>query len=156
MTTTTAPVCDDRSLSQLALGLTGSEILKISSEIRTLVEAGRDVCNLTVGDFSPKEFRIPHVLEDLIAEAFAAGETNYPPSDGTKELRQAVVRYYDDVLGLKYPLDSVLIAGGARPIIFAAYAAVVDPGDKVVYPIPSWNNNPYTYFIPAVPAQLPA
>src|SRR4029077_6872920 len=100
MTTTTAPVCDDRSLSQLALGLTGSEILKISGEIRSLAEAGRDVCNLTVGDFSPKEFRIPRVLQDLIAEAFVAGETNYPPSDGTKELRQAVIRFYDEAFGL--------------------------------------------------------
>src|SRR3954464_8972130 len=86
--TTTLPVCDDRSLSQLALGLTGSEILKISGEIRVLAEAGHDICNLTVGDFSPKEFRIPQVLEGLINEAFAKGETNYPPSDGTKELRQ--------------------------------------------------------------------
>ena len=154
MTTTTLPVCDDRSLSQLALGLTGSEILKISGEIRTLSEAGRDVCNLTVGDFSPKEFRIPKVLEDLITEAFAAGETNYPPSDGTKELRQAVIRYYDDVLGLKYPIESTLIAGGARPIIFAAYAAVVDPGDKVVYTIPSWNNTHYTYLMRGVPVEI--
>src|SRR5882724_7790234 len=138
--TTTVPVCDDRSLSLLARGLTGSEILRISGEIRTLAESGREICNLTVGDFSPKEFRIPAVLEGLIVEAFAAGETNYPPSDGTKELRQAVIRYYDDVLGLKYPIESTLIAGGARPIIFAAYAAVDDPRDKVVYTIPSWNN----------------
>jgi aspartate aminotransferase len=152
--TTTLPVCDDRSLSQLALGLTGSEILKISAEIRALSDSGRQICNLTVGDFSPKEFRIPRVLEQLIADAFVAGETNYPPSDGTKELRQAVIRYYADMLGLKYPLDSVLIAGGARPIIFAAYAAVVDPGDKVIYPIPSWNNNHYTYFMRGVPVEV--
>jgi aspartate aminotransferase len=145
--TTTVPVCDERSLSQLALGLTGSEILRISAEIRTLSESGRDICNLTVGDFSPKEFRIPRVLETLISDAFTAGETNYPPSDGTKELRQAVIRYYDDVLGLQYPLESTIIAGGARPIIFAAYSAIVDPGDKVVFPIPSWNNNHYTYLM---------
>ncbi len=152
--TTTLPVCDDRSLSKLALGLTGSEILKISGEIRTLSEAGRDICNLTVGDFSPKEFRIPKVLEDLIAEAFIAGETNYPPSDGTKELRQAVIRYYDEVLGLKYSIESTIIAGGARPIIYAAYAAVVDPGDKVIYPIPSWNNTHYTYLMRGVPVEI--
>jgi aspartate aminotransferase len=154
MTIAAPATTDDRSLSQLALGLTGSEILKISGEIRTLSEAGREICNLTVGDFSPKEFRIPRVLEELIAEAFAAGETNYPPSDGTKELRQAVIRFYDDVLGLKYPLESTIIAGGARPIIFAAYAAIVDPGDKVVYPIPSWNNNHYTYLMRGVPVEI--
>jgi aspartate aminotransferase len=153
--TTTVPVCDDRSLSKMALGLTGSEILRVSGEIRALAEAGRDICNLTVGDFSPKEFRIPRVLEGLITDAIAAGETNYPPSDGTKELRQAVIRFYEESLGLKYPLESTLIAGGARPIIFAAYAAIVDPGDNVVYPIPSWNNNHYTYLMRGVPVEIP-
>src|SRR5437764_1648583 len=117
----------DRALSSLARGLIGSEILKISGEVRALCDQGRDICNLTVGDFAPKEFRIPARLEQLIRQMFVAGETNYPPADGTKELRQAVVRFYHDALGLDYGLDSVLIAGGARPIIHAAYSAIVDP-----------------------------
>jgi aspartate aminotransferase len=145
---------EDTGLSSLARGLIGSEILKIASEIRALCEKGRDICNLTVGDFSPKQFRIPHHLEDLIAEALAAGETNYPPSDGVKELRQAVVRFYQDAFGLTYPIEATLIAGGSRPIIFAAYAAVVDPGDKVIYPTPSWNNNHYTYLVRGVPVEV--
>src|SRR2546428_1069793 len=138
---------DDVALSSLARGLVGSEILKIAGEIRSLCEKGRDICNLTVGDFAPKEFRIPYKLNDLIADALAAGETNYPPPDGVKELRLAVVRFYKDALGLTYPIESTLIAGGARPVIFAAYAAVVDPGDRVIYPTPSWNNNHYTYLV---------
>ena len=145
---------EEHALSSLARGLTGSEILKIASEIRSLCEKGRDICNLTVGDFSPKEFRIPFKLQELITEALAAGETNYPPSDGTKELRQAVLRYYEQHLGLKYPLESILIACGARPIIYAAYAAVVDRGDKVVYPTPSWNNNHYTYLTGGQPVEV--
>jgi len=139
------PVTADRGLSALAQGLVGSEILKIASEIRALIDAGRDICNLTVGDFSSREFRIPKALEREIVAALAKGETNYPPSDGVKEMRTAVVRLYDEAFGLNIPLESTLIAGGARPIIYAAYAAVVDPGDKVVYPVPSWNNNHYTY-----------
>ena len=142
------------ALSSLARGLIGSEILKISGEVRALCDQGRDICNLTVGDFSPKEFRIPARLEQLIRQMLVAGETNYPPSDGTKEMRQAVVRFFQDELGLEYGLDATLIAGGARPIVFAAYAAVVDPGDKVVYPIPSWNNNHYTYLARAVPVEI--
>jgi aspartate aminotransferase len=146
---------EETGLSSLARGLVGSEILKIAGEIRALTEKGLDICNLTVGDFAPKQFRIPKKLEQLIAEALAAGETNYPPSDGVKELRQSVVRFFKEALGLTYPLESVLIAGGARPIIFAAYAAVVDPGDKVIYPIPSWNNNHYTYLSGGVPVEIP-
>src|SRR5262249_40745212 len=127
-----ASATEDRALSTLARGLIGSEILKIAGEVRALCEQGRDICNLTVRDFSPKEFRIPASLEQLIKQQFIAGETNYPPSDGTKETRQAVVAFFREALGLDYGLDSTLIAGGSRPIIYAAYAAVVDPGDKVV------------------------
>jgi aspartate aminotransferase len=38
-----------------------------------------------------------------------------------------------------------MIAGGARPLIYAAYRTLVDPGDGVVFPVPSWNNNHYAY-----------
>ena len=145
---------EEHALSALARGLTGSEILKIAGEIRSLCDKGRDICNLTVGDFAPKEFRIPYKLQELITEALAAGETNYPPSDGTKELRQAVLRFYEENFGIKYPLESILIACGSRPIIYAAYAAVVDRGDKVVYPTPSWNNNHYTYLTGGQPVEI--
>lgn len=144
----------DKSLSSLAQGLIGSEVLKIASEVRALTAAGRSVANLTVGDFSPTEFRIPRPLEALIAEKLAAGQTNYPPSDGTLELRRSVIDLYRQELGLTYPLESTLIAGGARPIIYAAYAAVVDRGDKVIYPTPSWNNNHYTYLTGGQPVEL--
>lgn len=145
---------EDTGLSSLARGLVGSEILKIAREISALAEKGKQICNLTVGDFSPKQFRIPRRLEQLIAEALAAGETNYPPSDGVKELRGAVVRSYQEAFGLTYPLESTLIACGSRPIIFAAYSSIVDPGDMVVYPTPSWNNNHYTYLVRGVPAEI--
>ena len=134
-----------RGLSTLARGLTGSEILKIASEIRAKQAAGATVCNLTVGDFSPAQFRIPDKLEHDIATALHDGQTNYPPSDGVLELRKEVVAFYQRELGLSYPLESVLIAGGSRPIIYSTYRALVDPGDTVVYPVPSWNNNHYTY-----------
>ncbi len=144
----------DLSLSRLAQGLTGSEVLKIAGEVRALVASGRSVANLTVGDFSPTEFRIPRRLETLIAEALADGQTNYPPSDGLLELRRSVLDLFREELGLTYPLESTLIAGGARPIIHAAYTAVVDPGDTVVYATPSWNNNHYTYLTGAVAVEL--
>jgi aspartate aminotransferase len=146
--------CSDTSLSSLAQGLIGSEVLKIAGEIRTLTAQGKSICNLTVGDFSPTEFRIPAGLEELIVEQLRNGQTNYPPSDGTMELRKAVVEFYRRTMGLDYPVESIVIAGGSRPIIFAAYAAVVDPGDKVIFPTPSWNNNHYTYLMRGTPVEL--
>jgi aspartate aminotransferase len=133
----------------MAKGLIGSEILKIAAEIRTLREAGSSVCNLTVGDFDPAEFRIPPLLADGIAAALHRGETNYPPSAGIPLLREAVRAFYERALGLRYPLDSVLITGGSRPGIYGTYRTLVDPGDRVVYPVPSWNNNHYCHLVGA-------
>ncbi|HTS79077.1 MAG TPA: aminotransferase class I/II-fold pyridoxal phosphate-dependent enzyme [Myxococcaceae bacterium] len=146
---------DPDTVSGMARGLMGSEILKVAGEIRALVAKGARVCNLTVGDFSPREFPIPTGLRDLIAEALRAGETNYPPADGMPELRQAVQRFYARGLGLQYPLESIVIASGARPIVYGTFRTVVDPGDVVVYPVPSWNNNYYVYMVGAKGAVVP-
>ena len=119
-------------VSHLAQGLRGSEILKIAAEIRALQKQGQPVCNLTVGDFDPKHFPIPTGLADAIVRAYGRGETNYPPSDGMPQLREAVQRSYERDLLLRYPLASFLVASGARPVIYAAYRATVDPGDRVL------------------------
>ncbi|TMQ52983.1 MAG: aminotransferase class I/II-fold pyridoxal phosphate-dependent enzyme [Candidatus Eisenbacteria bacterium] len=136
---------DESSVSRLARGLIGSEVLRIAAEVRALVAAGKPVCNLTVGDFDAREFAPPPRLLRGIGRALAAGHTNYPPSNGVLELRQAVTRFYGREFGLDYPVESVLVAGGARPLIYATYRALVDPGEAVAYPVPSWNNNHYCY-----------
>jgi len=135
----------DESLSERVRGLVGSEILKIAAEIRELKAAGRSLCNLTVGDFDSGQFPIPQTLHTAIRQAYEAGETNYPPADGVLALRQSVVEFVARQWGPSYPVSSVLIASGARPILYAAYRAVLDPGDRVIFPVPSWNNNHYTW-----------
>jgi aspartate aminotransferase len=141
-------------VSTMAEGLIGSEILKIAADIRALAAQGRRICNLTVGDFRPSDFRIPGLLAQAIEEALRSGETNYPPSDGVLVLREAVRAFYERSLGLRYPIESILIAGGARPAIYATYRALVDRGDRVVFPVPSWNNNHYTHLTDAVPVPV--
>ena len=150
-----APGYVDASLSDSAHGLIGSEILKIAAEIRAMVAAGKPVCNLTVGDFNSKQFPIPETLLDEIHKALDAGETNYPPSDGVLALRQAAADFAARELGVRYPLESVLVASGARPLLYAAYRCVVNPGDIVVYPAPSWNNNHYVGLTKALGVNLP-
>ena len=138
-----------RGLGSMARGLIGSEILKIAGEIRTVQMAGKKIANFTVGDFSSKEFPIPDRLREGILKALAAGETNYPPSDGVLRLREAVREFYRTRLHLDVPLEATLIAGGSRPVIFATYATLVERGDVVVYPVPSWNNNHYCHLVGA-------
>ena len=133
----------------MARGLVGSEILRIAADIRALRRAGRAICDLTVGDFDPRQFRIPERLRSAIVAALERGETNYPPSNGVPELRESVRRAYARDLGLDYPLECVLIAGGARPLLYGTFRALVDPGERVVYPVPSWNNNHYVHLVGA-------
>lgn len=140
----------DSRVSRMAAGLIGSEILRIASEIRALIASGRTVCNLTVGDFDPRYFPIPAKLAEGTRAALERGETNYPPSNGMPDLRQAVGRFYERELGLRYPVESILITGGARPIIYCTFCTLCDPGDRVVYPVPSWNNNHYVHMMDAV------
>jgi len=139
----------DLRVSERAAHLVGSEILRIAAEVRAMVAAGADVCNLTVGDFDSSQFPIPAALLQGITEALRAGETNYPPSDGMPALRGAVVEMFRRRLGLEYPVESVLVTGGSRPGLYGTYGAVVDPGDIVVYPVPSWNNNHYVHLASA-------
>ncbi len=136
--------------SAIAGSLVGSEILKIAADVRALAADGRDICNLTVGDFSPTEFRIPQRLEQGIVDALRRGETNYPPSDGILPLREAVRSLYRRELGFTPDLASVIVTGGSRPGIYAVYRSLVDPGDRVVYPTPSWNNNHYVHLVSGV------
>lgn len=148
------PAAIEASLSDLARGVVGSEILKIAAQIRGLVANGEKICNLTVGDFDPKVFPIPESLLAGIQKALRDGHTNYPPSDGVPTLREAIARFYKTGLGLDYPVESVLVTGGARPLLYGSYRTILDPGDVAVYPVPSWNNNHYGYLMGAKKVEI--
>ena len=136
-------------VSTIAQELAGSLILAIGAEVRAMAASGKPLCNLTVGDFNPIEFAIPRSLLAGVTAALEAGQTNDPPSDGVEPLRRAIADFYARRLGITYQLPSVLVTSGARPAIYGAYRVLVDPGDRVVFPVPSWNNNYYSQLIGA-------
>lgn len=132
-------------VSRMAESLIGSEIIKLAAEINEKIRNGETVFNLTIGDFNPKIFPIPAGLKQAIIDAYNNDETNYPAADGVAELRKAVSELIEKRQGLKYATDEILIAGGARPVIYAIYRTLIEANDKVLFPVPSWNNNHYTH-----------
>ncbi|MET0638193.1 MAG: aminotransferase class I/II-fold pyridoxal phosphate-dependent enzyme [Chitinophagaceae bacterium] len=134
-------------LSHLSETLIGSEIVKLGGEIREMIHRGEHIYNFTVGDFDPAIFPIPRELEDLIVEAYREHFTNYPAAEGNLDLRQAVVKFTKEQENLEYSVHETLIAAGGRPLIYAVFRAICDAGDKVIYAVPSWNNNHYTHFV---------
>ena len=139
----------------MAAGLSGSEIIRIGNQVSEQVRQGANICNLTIGDFDPTIFPIPAGLNDGITQAYQAGQTNYPPAAGLGELRQSVSAFLKTRQGLEYGPNDLLIAGGSRPLIYATYRAIVDPGDRVIFPLPSWNNNHYCHLTGATPVAVP-
>ena len=138
-------------VSTSAQNLIGSEIIKLAGEIKDKIKQGERIYNLTIGDFDPKIFPIPTDLKKEIINAYQNNETNYPEANGVAELRTAVSTYLKDLGGLEYSAEQILISGGARPLIYATYLTLLDEGDTVVFPVPSWNNNHYTYLSKAKP-----
>jgi len=145
--TTVAPATAELKVSQMAESLIGSEIIKLAAEVNEKIKNGEKIFNLTIGDFNPKIFAIPSELKREIIKAYEEDETNYPAADGVAELRKSVANLIEKRQGLKYGADEILIAGGARPIIYGIYRAVIDPGERVLFPVPSWNNNHYTHMM---------
>lgn len=131
-------------LSVLAEGLIGSEIVRLGNEINDRIRKGEKIYNYTIGDFDPSIFPIPKELESLIIESYQKHYTNYPPADGVLELREAVLAFLQKHEGLQYSNNEIMIASGGRPLIYTTFKILVDKGDKVIYAVPSWNNNHYT------------
>jgi len=138
-------------VSQMAENLIGSEIIKLAAEVNAKIKAGEKIYNFTIGDFNPKIFPIPAELKQAIINAYLNDETNYPAADGMQELRDVVAGYLKRTQKLEYKSSEILIAGGARPVIYGIYKAIVDPGDGVLFPVPSWNNNHYCHLSGAKP-----
>ncbi len=134
-------------LSHLSETLIGSEIVKLGGEIREKIRQGERIYNFTVGDFDPSIFPIPKELEDAIVEAYRKHFTNYPAAEGNLDLREALHSFIKDEEGLDYGTGEILVASGGRPLIYAVFRAVCDKGDKIIYAVPSWNNNHYTHFV---------
>ncbi|MES2480077.1 MAG: aminotransferase class I/II-fold pyridoxal phosphate-dependent enzyme [Bacteroidota bacterium] len=132
-------------LSTLAETLIGSEIVKLGNAINERKAKGEKIYNYTIGDFDPSIFPIPAEYEEAIIKAYKDHRTNYPPADGLLVLRNAVSSLFKRVEKIDYKSDEILIASGGRPLIYSLFKAIVDKGDKVIYTVPSWNNNHYVH-----------
>lgn len=142
------------STSHLAQTLRGSEIIKIGAEINELKRQGQQIANLTIGDFDANIYPIPAELKQGIIDAYEHNQTNYPPADGVAALRQEVSAFLKAHYGLDYSANQILISSGSRPLIYSTFLALIDKGDKVVYPVPSWNNNHYCHLLSANEVQI--
>ncbi len=134
-------------LSRLAETLIGSEIVRLGADIKEKIKSGDTIYNYTIGDFDSSIFPIPEKLEQEIIESYKKGNTTYPPAEGILALRESIGSFIKEREGLDFATNEILVAAGGRPLIYALYRAIVDKDDKVIYSVPSWNNNHYVHFV---------
>ena len=130
-------------LSNLANNITTSPILTFAASVNKKIAAGENIYNLTVGDFNSNIYPIPSELKEGIKNAIDDNQTNYPGAFGLPVLRNGVAGLINKYCGVQIDINDILIASGSRPLIYATFKTIIDKGDKILFPVPSWNNDYY-------------
>jgi aspartate/methionine/tyrosine aminotransferase len=120
---------------------------------KALEARGRSVIHLEIGE---PDFDTPSHIIARAQQALEEGATHYGPGAGIPELRQAVSRYLKKWRGLDFDPSRVVITPGAKPIMFFAIMALVNPGDEVMYPDPGFPiYESMARFVGGVPVPMP-
>lgn len=126
-------------LSQRVQRVSLSANAAAKSRVTELREAGRDIIDMTTGE---PDFDTPEHIKQAAYKAIDGGATKYTPTPGVRKLREAVQRKLKAENRLDYALPSIVIANGAKQIIFNAFASTLDDGDEVLVPVPYWPSFP--------------
>ncbi len=136
-------------VSDMVDTLTDSEIRVIAGAINKKISEGERIFNLTIGDFNPEIFSIPDEFYEFVYKEYKNHKTNYPPLQGEEDLREVMSRYIKQREGLDFSPEEFIIGAGGRPLIFTYFMSSINPGENVVVPVPSWNNNYYSHITKA-------
>ncbi|CAM3842179.1 pyridoxal phosphate-dependent aminotransferase [Paracoccus yeei] len=133
-----------------------SASMAASQAAKTLRATGVDVIDLGLGE---PDFPTPTHVSEASYKAALAGETLYTASAGTPALRAAVADKFRRENGLDYTADDVVVANGAKQIIFNALMATLNDGDEAILPAPYFVSYPEMVKllggVPVTPACLP-
>src|ERR1051326_567212 len=120
---------------------------------KALEARGRSVIHLEIGE---PDFDTPSHIIARAQQALEEGATHYGPGAGIPVLRQAVTRYLKTWRGLDVDPSRVVVTPGAKPIMFFAILALVNPGDEVMYPDPGFPiYESMARFVGGVPVPMP-
>ncbi len=108
---------------------------EVLAKAKALEAEGKEVIHLEIGE---PDFDTPKNIKEAAVKALNEGYTHYTPSAGLMEAREAVAKYVSQTRGIEVSPTEVVITPGAKPIMFFAIIALVDPGDEVVYPNPAY------------------
>lgn len=126
---------------------------EVLAKAKALERQGREIIHLEIGE---PDFDTPQNIKDAAVKALNEGYTHYVAAAGILELREAIAEHISETRKIDVDPDEVVVTPGAKPIIFFAILACVDPGDEVMYPNPGYPiYESLINFIGAKPVPLP-
>ena len=112
-----------------------------------------DVVNLCNGE---PDCETPIHIIDAAYNALMDGRNKYAPDPGIPSFREAVAKKYSDQFGVPYEPEDCLATLGGSEAMWLAMATLLNPGDEVIIPDPSYPNYiQQAASLQAVPVRVP-
>jgi aspartate/methionine/tyrosine aminotransferase len=125
------------------------EILEKAHELEL---EGREIIHMEVGE---PDFDTPEPVKMAAWEALNSGKTQYTHSLGITRLREAIAAHYGDRYGVDVSPANIVVTNGTSPAMVLVFAALLDPGEKLILSNPSYACYPNILeFVGGVPAYV--
>ena len=116
-----------------------SPTIAVTQKAKELKAAGKDVIGLGAGE---PDFDTPDNIKKAAIDAIQAGDTKYTAVDGTKDLKEAIVKKFKRENNLNYTIDQITVGAGGKHVIYNLMMATLNKGDEVIIPAPYWVSYP--------------
>jgi aspartate/methionine/tyrosine aminotransferase len=116
-------------------GVRGEAAFEMLGRANELERQGRSIIHLEIGE---PDFDTPDPIVRAGIESLQKGATHYSPVPGVWNLRTAIAQHLSSTHAQKVDARNVLVTPGAKMMIFAIIQSIVDPGDEVIVPDPSY------------------
>jgi aspartate aminotransferase len=126
-------------LSHRVMQITPSATMAVKRAADELKRRGMSVIDLGPGE---PDFPTPEHIKRAAEEALAQNFTKYTAETGIWELRDTIAQKYNRDYGTHYTAENVLVTSGAKQALYNIAAALFEPGDEVLIPIPYWVSFP--------------
>ena len=113
-------------------------VMELMKHAHQLELQGRSVIHMSVGE---PDFTAPPRVVDALADAMRRGDTHYTAAVGIRPLRQAIAGFLNARHGLSVDCDRIIVTAGASGALLLTMAALVEPGDEILMPDPSYPCN---------------
>ena len=118
-----------------------------------LVRETPGACALTIGE---PDLNTPDVIKEAAKAALDANDTHYPPGNGYPYMLEAISKFEEKAHGLHYDPEEIILTIGATESLHIALVTVLNPGDEVIIPTPSFSlYASITRLCRGVPVNLP-